>query len=72
MGKPPVRQYARRRVEYVPGGENEVRRNYAVWQPEPQGQDLPNPALMRPQRSGMRGQLELARAINSRMPKGYQ
>jgi len=73
MGKPPQRQFARKRVEYVPGGESEVRPNYAVWAPESQARDIPNPLLMRPQyRGGLRGQVELARITNGSMPKGYR
>lgn len=72
MGKAPNRQYARQRVSYAPGGEPDVRPNFAIFQSE-QGRDVPNPALMRVQRSsGLRSQIELARVVNGRMPKGYQ
>ncbi len=72
MGKPPNRQYARQRVAYEPGGDPEVKPNYAIWQQE-QAMDVPNPALMRPQRSlGLRGQVELLRVVNERMPRGYR
>ena len=73
MGKAPARQFARQRVQYVPGGDPEVRTNYAIWQPDGQGQDRPNPALMRVNRGmGLRGQLQLDRPINRSMPKGFQ
>lgn len=73
MGKPPHRQFARQRVQYVPGGDPEIKPNYAIWQADAQGQDVPNPAVMRVQRiGGMRGQVDLARAINGRMPRGYR
>lgn len=73
MNKPPLKQYARKRVQYIPGGDQEVKPNYAIWQSEDQGRDIPNPALMRVQRvGGMRGQVELARVINSGMPRGFR
>lgn len=60
MNKPAVRQYARKRVAYVPGDEGEVKPNYAIWRPDNQALDLPNPALLRPYRTGgLRGQVEL-------------
>lgn len=74
MGKAPSRQFARQRVQYVPGGDPEVKPNYAIYQADPsQSQDVPTPAMMRVQRvGGLRGQIELARAINGRMPKDYR
>ncbi len=73
MGKQPGKQFTRKRIDYVPGAEPEVKPNYAVWQPDGQGKDLPNPALMRvQQRPGLRGQLELARVLNRAMPTGFR
>ncbi len=72
MGKPPARQYARQRVAYAPGDEVPVKNNYAVWQPDGQSRDVPNPALMRVDRVGLRRQVELLRSVNPNMPKGYR
>lgn len=73
MGKAPHRQFARKRVQYVAGGEAPVRPNYAEWSPDSQGQDLPNPSLMRVQRMpGLRGQIDLARVVNRGLPRGFR
>jgi len=74
MGKAPHRQFARQRVQYVPGGDPEVKPNYAIFQADPaQSSDVPSPSLMLVQRvGGLRGQVELARALNPRMPRGFQ
>lgn len=72
MGKPPQKQFARQRVQYVPGEPTEVRPNYPIWQPDGQARDLPNPMLLRPQRIGLRGQVALLRDLNGRMPRGFQ
>lgn len=72
MGKAPKRQFARKRVEYVPGVDPEVRPSYATWKPDNQALDLPHPALLRPQRTGLRGQVQLLRSENTRMPRGYR
>jgi hypothetical protein len=71
MGKPPAKQFARKRIAYVPGGEPEVRPNYAVWQPEHVWREGPHPAAVGVQRrGGMSGQLELARRVNGGYPSG--
>lgn len=73
MGKAPQRQFARKRVEYVPGSEEEIRPNYPVWQPNDQCRDIPNPLLFRPRRTGgLRGQIALDRPVNGVMPRGYR
>lgn len=73
MNKPPQRQFARRRVEYVPGADPEPKANYATWKPDNQAQDLPNPLLLRPQRAvGLSAQIGLLRDQNARMPRGYR
>ena len=72
MGKAPHRQFARKRVQYVPGEPN-VRPNYAVWQPDRQGLDTHQPVVAGVQRRfGLRGQLEVMRPINRNMPRGYR
>ena len=73
MGKPPSRQFTRQRVSYVPGSEPEVKPNYAIWQADNQALDLPNQVAMQTRRTyGLRGQIEVARAINRKMPQGYR
>ncbi len=72
MGKQPHKQFARQRVQYVPGGDPEVRPNYATWQPDHQSRDTVVPSMQVQRRIGVRGQVELARLINRSMPKGFQ
>lgn len=57
MDKPPQQQFARRRVEYVPGGEDQIKPNYAIWQPG--GMSDTNPAILRAQKVlGLRDAVE--------------
>ena len=72
MGKAPHRQFARKRVQYQPGGDQEIRPNYAVWQPSEQSLDVPPAGLMRVQQSrGLRGQVQLASLTNRGIPRGF-
>lgn len=73
MGKPAVKQYARRRVEYVPSADDQVKPNYPVWQPDGQFRDATRPeAIMRLSRGRRPGSTQVERVINSKMPRGFQ
>ena len=72
MGKAPHRQFARKRVQYQPGGDQEIRPNYAVWQPSEQSMDVHPAGLMRVQQTrGLRGQVQLASVLNRGVPRGF-
>jgi hypothetical protein len=72
VGEPPSKQYARRRVEFQPGGEVEETAEYPVWQPPEQSFDggfRPVQQIL----SGRQGRANgLHRFINRQMPKGFR
>ncbi len=70
VGEPPSKQYARRKVEILPGGEDPEIVQYPIWQPSAQetGAFVPAQQILR----GYRGRPGLSRIINNRMPKGFR
>lgn len=74
VGKPPSKQFSRRKVDYAPGLEPEPGLAHPIWTPPTQSLSTPFAASIG-QRVFRRHQLqpwELQRATNAHMPKGYR
>lgn len=76
MGKPPERQYARKKVEYAPGLVGDARMPHPTWKPPEQAlsrtlNQSTRHLAMTPSRTNGRYS-GLVRALNANMPKGYQ
>lgn len=70
QGKRPSQQYARKRVEYAPGLAEEGK-VYPIFSEPSQAYSTPHPLVQKLSRN-VRGKYQLDRAINFRMPKGFQ
>lgn len=69
QNKPPSKQFARRRVEFQPGLDEDTVQ-YPVWQPPAQASSLPLVAQRVSYRRGRPDGLE--RVVNPGMPRGYR
>lgn len=73
VGKSPSKQFTRKRVDYVPSPDDQIKINYPIWQPPEQGRDHPLAPILKVFRStGRLQQVALARMINRGMPRGFQ
>lgn len=70
MNKPPQQQFARKRVDYVPGLDEDST-VYPIWTPPAQSYSV-GPQPQQDLSRTLRGAVQLNRYVNSRMPKGYR
>jgi hypothetical protein len=70
QGKRPHQQYARKRVDYAPGMEEEGK-VYPIWR-DPSYTIAQPHEMNHPVQYGLKGALQLGRAINRRMPRGFR
>lgn len=72
VGDRPDKQYARRRVELMPGGEPDEVVSYPIFSEPMQSQSLLVPEVAHRVTRSLSGAVHLERAINRRMPRGFQ
>jgi hypothetical protein len=71
QNKPPQKQFARKRVEYQPGLQEDDGVAYPIWTPPQQAQSS-RPVMPASVVRGRTGRAELVRSLNHGMPKGYR
>ncbi len=68
----PDKQYARRKVDLLPGGDPDAEVTYPIWTDPMQSLSFMPPQMTHRVARSLKGAIGLEKAINSRMPKGFR